>query len=56
MAWTVKINGNPTVTCRDEQSGLRSYQQAQGFTHSGHTVELFYSTRRVLPASISHRR
>lgn len=49
MTYYVKINGNPTVTLRDEHTALHSYQRAVHWRLDGHSVELFFGTRNITP-------
>lgn len=54
--WTVRIDGNRTVTCATEQAGLTSYLRAQRYLTRGHLVELWLANRKVLPAMTTQRR
>lgn len=47
--WTVRINGNPTIRCMDELTGLRAYEEAQHWTKQGHTVALWAGRKQLLP-------
>lgn len=47
--WYVKINGNPTVSLRDEPSAQQSFYSLRHWRGQGHTVQLFQGTRDVTP-------
>ena len=48
--WTVRINGNPTVTCSTAGAALTSYGTAQHWKEQGHDVALYRAGARLLPA------
>lgn len=48
--WTIRIDGNPTITCRTAGAALNSYTGALHWMSKGHDVALYEAGRRILPA------
>ncbi|UTN91874.1 WhiB family transcription factor [Streptomyces phage Stuff] len=47
--WTIRIDGNPTITCRTPVAALRNYEGAKHWKTRGHDVALYRAGARVIP-------